>query len=350
VILAKRAVARLDRWQRRSAPIGFLYGVVKKFGDDRGGSLAALLTYYGFLSLLPLLLLLITVLGLVAGGNPSLTHRIESSALAQFPIVGNQLGANIHALHHRSAVGLAVGIVGLVWGSQGAVQSGQFAMAEVWNVPAVDRPGFGARLGRTMATLGTVGAFLLVSTALVGALTTGSPTVPVEAIGAVVSILLNIGLFAMAFRLLTPTTVAWRPLMPGAVVGGFGWTALQYVGGALVEHTLKNSSQVYGFFAIVLGLLAWIYLGAQLTLYAAESNVVRTRRLWPRSLQPPLTDADRRVLTDISMEAKRSEDQGLSMRFESGGGAESRPGSSEVRYHPEGEAGSRSDAESVGNR
>jgi uncharacterized BrkB/YihY/UPF0761 family membrane protein len=223
-------------------------------------------------------------------------------------------------------------------------------MAEVWNVPAVDRPGFGARLGRTMATLGTVGAFLLVSTALVGALTTGSPTVPVEAIGAVVSILLNIGLFAMAFRLLTPTTVAWRPLMPGAVVGGFGWTALQYVGGALVEHTLKNSSQVYGFFAIVLGLLAWIYLGAQLTLYAAESNVVRTRRLWPRSLQPPLTDADRRVLTDISMEAKRSKDQGLSMRFESGGGAESRPGSSEVRYHPEGEAGSRSDAESVGNR
>ncbi len=348
--LVKRAVASLDRRQRGSTPLGFLYGVVKKFGDDRCGSLAALLTYYGFLSLLPLLLLLITVLGLVAGGSSSLTHRVESSALSQFPIVGNQLGANIHALHHRGAVGLAVGIVGLAWGSQGAVQSGQFAMAEVWNVPAVDRPGFGARLGRTMATIATVGAFLLVSTALVGALTTGSRSAPVEAVGAVVSILLNVGLFAVAFRLLTPASVAWRPLLPGAAVGGAGWTALQYVGGALVEHTLRNSSQVYGFFAIVLGLLAWIYLGAQLTLYAAEVNVVRARQLWPRSLQAPLTEADQRVLTDISMEGKRSKDQGLSVRFESGRGAESRPGSSEVRYHPEGAAEPRGDAESVGHR
>ena len=289
-----RALGVADRWQQAHRPLAFGCAVIKKFGDDRGGSLAALLAYYGFLSLLPLLLLLITVLGLVAGGSSSLTHRVETSALSQFPIVGNQLGANIHALHHHGAIGLVVGLVGLAWGSQGAVQSGQYAMAEVWDVPAAERPGYAARLGRTAATLASVGVFLLVTTALVGVLSTGARSPAAEAGGAVLSLLLNAGLYLVAFRLLTPGAVPWRLLVPGAVVGGVGWTVLQYAGGALVEHTLRNSSQVYGFFAVVLGLLAWIYLGAQLTLYAAEVNVVEARHLWPRSLQAPVPRRERR--------------------------------------------------------
>ncbi len=302
-----RVLGPVDRFQQRHRSLAFPYGVIKKFGDDRGGSLAALLAYYGFLSLLPLLLLLVTVLGLVAGGSSSLTHRVETSALSQFPIVGNQLGANIHALHSRSTVGLVVGIVGLIWGSQGIVQSGQHAMAEVWNVPGAARPGYLARLGRTVATLASVGVFLLMSTALVGVLASGSRSVATEAAGAVVSLALNVALFLVAFRLLTPGQVPWRPLLPGSVVGGIGWTVLQYAGGALVEHTLKNSSQVYGFFAVVLGLLAWIYLGAQLTLYAAEVNVVKARHLWPRSARPPRTPADRRALAGIPSEGERTE-------------------------------------------
>ncbi len=333
----KDVLRALDRVQQGSAPLAFTYGIVKKFGDDNAGSLAALLTYYGFLSLFPLLLLLVTVLGLVAGSNPAWTARVEHSALAQFPVIGNQLGGSIHALHHRSAVGLAVGIVGLVWGSQGAVQSGQYAMAEVWNVPHLARPGFVARLGRTVGTLAVVGTFLLVSTALAGTLTVGSRSPAVMVAGVVATVALNVGIFAVAFRLLTPAAIAWKPLVPGAVVGGAGWSVLQYVGGLLVDHTLRNSSQVYGFFAVVLGLLAWIYLAAELVLYSAELNVVRARHLWPRSLtQPPLTPADRRVLADLAVQTKRRPEQEVAASFDPGTErAVSPAGSTEVERDPE---------------
>ena len=99
----------------------------------------------------------------------------------------------------------------------------------------------------------------------------------------------NVGLFLLVFRVLTPRQIPTRQLLAGALVAGVAWQALQAVGGYLVVHYLRHTSQVYGVFAIVLGLLFWLFLGAQLTLYAAEVNVVAARRLWPRSvLQPPL--------------------------------------------------------------
>ena len=315
VKVVDRTVAALDRVQRRSRRIGFVYGVIKKFGDDNGGMLAGLIAYYGFLSLFPLLLLVITIVGLVTGGSASATHRVEHSFLSQFPVIGSQLGNNVHALHRRAGVGLVVGIVGLLWGSQGAVQAAQYAMAEVWHVPRVDRPGFLQRLGRTMAVLGVAGVFLLLSTALAGVVTVGSRGWLAVVGATVVSLGLNIGIYLATFRLLTPLSVQWRWLLPGAVFGGVGWTVLQYIGGALVEHSLRNTSQVYGFFAIVLGLLAWIYLGAQLTIYAAEVNVVRHRRLWPRSLHEPLTEADREVLRSRALEQRSHPRERVSAGF-----------------------------------
>lgn len=309
-------VGAVDGFQRRSRPVGFLYGVVKKFGNDQGGMLAGLMAYYGFLSLFPLLLLLITIVGLATGGSASATRRVEHSALSQFPVIGAQLGGNIHELHDRAGIGLAVGIVGLVWGSLGVIQSAQHAMAEVWNVPLVDRPGYVSRLWRCLSVMGVVGTFLLLSSGLAGVVTVGNRGAVATVGAVVVSLVLNVGLYAVAFRLLTPPAVRWRWLLPGAVVGAAGWTVLQYVGGALVDHTLRNTSQVYGFFGIVLGLLAWIYLGTQLTVYAAEVNVVLHRRLWPRSLRAPLTEADQVVLRDLVLERRARQDQQVSVAFD----------------------------------
>ncbi len=317
----RAALRRLDRVQQSNRVTAFCFAVVKKFGDDRGGMLAALITYYGFLSLLPLLLLLVTVLGLIAGGDPSLTHSIETSALAQFPVVGDKLGSNIHQLHKRSAIGLVVGSLVLLWGSQGVVQSCQFAMAEVWNVPGPERPGYAKRLTKSFATIALGGIFLLVGTALAGTATFGHRGWLDMTTAVVLSLALNVGLFSFAFRLLAPGQIGWSSLMPGAVIGGAGWSVLQYVGGALVDHTLRNTSEVYGFFAIVLGLLAWIFMGAQLTVYAAETNVVRARHLWPRSIvQPPFTPADRRVLVDLSLEGQRRPEQRMVSGFHRGAG------------------------------
>ena len=138
----ERVVRAVDGFQQRTFPLNFLFGVVKKFGDDSAGSQAALIAYYGFLSIFPLLLILITVLGISV--SPGTEHRIVHSALSQFPIVGDQLsGPNgIRRLKSGSAVGLTIGLVALVWGSLGITQSAQKAMAEVWNVPGVVRPGF----------------------------------------------------------------------------------------------------------------------------------------------------------------------------------------------------------------
>src|SRR5207248_3344320 len=119
----KKLVRPVDLAQQKMPFIGFPYAVMKKFGDDKAGMLTALIAYYGFLSLFPLLLVLFTVLGLVAGNDPSIEHKVTHSALSQFPIIGNQLGSNIHALNKSGPVALIIGLAGLLWGAQGVSQA-----------------------------------------------------------------------------------------------------------------------------------------------------------------------------------------------------------------------------------
>jgi YihY family inner membrane protein len=326
----KRTLRRLDRHQQRSPILGFAYGVVKKYGDDRGGQLAALLAYYGFLSLFPLLLVLVTVLGIVAGSSSSIAHRVEHSALAQFPVIGSDLASNIHALHKNSALGLVIGILGLLWGSQGASQIGQFAMAQLWNVPGIDRPGFVNRLKRTTVLMAVLAVFLVLGAGLAAVASSGSHSPIVRIGGEAGSLIANCVLYLLAFRVLTPKAVKFTELLLGATIGGFAWTMLQVGGTLLIDHQLRNSNQVYGTFAGVLGLIGWIYLGAMVTMYAAEANVVGARRLWPRSLvRPPLTEADQKVLTAIIEQDVRQPGQRVAVRFThpavEGGGPEPDP-------------------------
>jgi len=128
---------------------------------------------------------------------------------------------------------------------------------------------------------------------------------------------LDVALYVVAFRLLTPRHVPLRELLPGAVVGGIAYTVLLTIGTGLVQHQLRHAQAVYGQYAFVLGLMSWLYLVATLTLYAAESNVVRVRRLWPRSiLQPPLTRADKQVLADIARQEERRPEESVDVNFQ----------------------------------
>jgi len=312
-------VRRIDRFQQTHRPLAIGFGVIKKFGDDRAGSLAALIAYYGFLAIFPLLLLLTTVLGFVMDRNSSLRASVLKSALSDFPIVGQQLGQAIHPLR-GSAFGLAFGIGGLIWGSLGVTQAAQLAMAEVWNIPGVNRPPFVTRLMRGFGLLSLLGTGL-VATAVIAVVSALGGGVLTKAAGVVLSIGLNVGLFVLAFRVLTVKKIPTRALVPGAILGGIGWSLLQVVGGYLVGRQLRHASQVYGYFASVLGLVSWIFLGAQLTLYAAEANVVWARRLWPRSIvQPPLTEADKRAFDYIAMQGERRPEQSVDSEWEDGDG------------------------------
>jgi len=310
----ERVVRRADTYQQHHR-IGFVFGVVKKFGDDRAGSLAALIAYYGFLSLFPLLLLLVTVLGFVVQHNPDLQHRLLHSALADFPIIGDQISKNVHSLR-ATGLGLVISIVGLAWGSLGFTQAAQHAMAEVWNVPGVHRPGFLPRLGRGTSIIGVLGVGAIATTLVSGiGVSTGTAAVTLS-VTVLASVALNVAIGIAAFRLLTPKVVPTRELLPGAVLAGLAWSALQLVGGYLVSHQLRNMSQVYGLFAIVLGLMFWLYLGAQISLYAAELNVVLARRLYPRSIvQPPLTEPDRQALRDLAGQEERRPEERVRVDF-----------------------------------
>ncbi len=311
---AKSILKQFDEYQQSHAWLGFPYAVAKKYGDDQAGNQAALITYYGFLSLFPLLLVAATVLGIVLAHSPSLQHQILNSALANFPVLGTQLHHNVHSLN-GTGLGLALGLAGTLYGARGVASAAQNAFNHSWQVPKADRPGFPINTLRSLGLIVAVGGGVVITTALSG-LGAGSGVGVAVRVGALfVSFLLNIGLFWLAFRLGTAKCVAGRDFIIASIVAAVSWQALQAAGTFLVAHELKNASEVYGTFAFVIGLLWWIFMQAQFTLYALEIDVVRVRKLWPRGLvQPPLTKADERAYQIYAEEEKRREPQEVDVR------------------------------------
>ncbi len=312
---AERLVRRVDGWQQRHKATAFAYAVVKKYGDDNAGQLVTGLSHTAFVSLFPLLLVLVTILGLVASGDPALRHEVVHAVSDQFPLIGQTLTGHVGQLRKSSVIGLIVGLLVALWGTTGLSQNAMFAMAQIWNIPGPDRPGYLQRLGRT-------GLFFLVL--LVGVLVTtglsilsafGQHSGLVVAGAEVLALTANMSMYLIGYRVLTPKIVPIRRLIPGAMLAGIAWTALQAAGALVVSHYLKSTS-IYGIFGIVLALLAWIYLVIQVTVYSAEVNVVLARRLWPRSIvQPPLTAADRAALALQPLQTQRREDQHITVTF-----------------------------------
>src|SRR6266702_4480242 len=321
----ERLVRRVDRWQQRHAASAFTFGVIKKYGDDNGGQLVASLSHTAFVSLFPLLLVLTTILGIVAADNSALRGHVVSAVAGQFPVVSRELTRNVHQLHRASVVGLVVGLLFALWGSAGLAQSGMFAMAQVWNLPGPDRPGYFQRLGRAGLFLLVLGAGVILTTVLTGFGTIGSSSLVVAVVAELLAAAANVGVYTIGFRVLTPKAIPIRQLVPGAVLAGIGWTILEAAGTQLVHHYLHSDS-VYGIFAIVLSLVAWIYLVVEITIYSAEVNVVLARRLWPRSIvQPPLTPADVKALSIQPLQEQRRGEQHVSVSFAEGPDDDKRP-------------------------
>jgi membrane protein len=287
-------VSRADAYQRRHRWAGLPLAVLYKFADDQGTYLAAQITYYGFVAVFPLLLLLATILGYALQDNQHLQRQVLDSALAQFPVIGDQIATNIHSFH-GSVLGLVIGILGCVYGGLGIVQAVQTMLNKVWGVPRNSRPNpVRARL-RSLLLLAFGGVSVIVTTVLsalgatadaYGATLGGS----VRALVTVLAIALNVTLFIVAFRVLTARPVTIGQIRAGAIAAAVTWQALQWTFALLLAHKLKGATATYGLFAIVLGLLAWIYLGAVTTVICAEFNAVRAGQLWPRSLLTPFTD------------------------------------------------------------
>ncbi|HEU5267537.1 MAG TPA: YihY/virulence factor BrkB family protein [Jatrophihabitans sp.] len=286
-------VARLDRFQQRHPKVGLPLAVIYKFIDDQGGYLAALITYYGFLSLFPLLLILNTVLNFVLADDPELQQRVLDSALGQFPVVGAQL-ANPENIG-GSGVALAIGVLGTLYGGLGVAQAAQHAMNTIWRVPRNARPNPLAGRLRGLLLLVVVGLAIAGTTVLSAlGLTAGSFGAQIgSGLGALLvltSMAVNAGVFMLGFRVATARALTWRQNIRGAIAAAIAWQVLQYFGVTYVGHIVKHSSVAGSVFALVLGLMAWIYLEAVIVVFAVEYNAVRGLKLWPRALLTPFTD------------------------------------------------------------
>jgi YihY family inner membrane protein len=305
-----------DEYQRRHAWLGFPLAVRQKYSDDQGGYLAATVTYYAFFSVFPLLLVLVTLLGFLLQGDPSLQRRVESSVLAQLPLLHP---GQLHALS-GNGLALGVGIVLALWAGMGVFLAVENAMNHLWGVPFRRRPDALRARGKALAMLVALGGGALAATGLGGAGTFGARFGIAWKLGSIaLSILLDFALFWVAFRVLTAREVGWRDVRGGAIGAAVLYEALQLIGGWYVGHELRHAHTVYGTFAFVIGLLSYLYLAAHITLLAAEANVVAKRHLWPRSfsvvVEEPATSADERALTQRARVEERRSDQRVDVEF-----------------------------------
>jgi YihY family inner membrane protein len=288
----ERPLRAADRFQQRWPVLAVPVAVWSKFNDDQAGNLAALISYYAFAALFPLLLVLVTVLDIVLKNDPSLRDTLLQSAVSQYPVIGPQIKSSLGSIP-GSGVPLVIGIVFLLFGARGVAGAMQNAMCEVWGIKREQRPGFPLSQLWALALLLTVGIGLIVTTYLSGL--AGGVGHVISGAGAyvgtvVISLILNVGMFWLSFRIATAWQVPWRELRTGSAIAAVCWQVLQVAGGYVISHQLHRASELYGIFGIVLGLLAWLFLQAEVTLYAAEADVVLARRLWPRSILPASTD------------------------------------------------------------
>ncbi len=249
---------------------------------------------------------------------PALQHSISNSVLAQFPVIGDQLEQQRPLAPTDTCSCWCSGCSPRCCSGLGVTNAAQNAFDRVWAVPMKDRPDFLHARPRGLLLLGSLGVMFLAATVVTGLVTgglhLGGTLGKVAAI--VLSLLLNVGLFMAAFRFMTSKTIATRCLWVGVIVAAVFWEMLQSVGGIYIGHVLKHSNSTYGLFGFVIALLVFLHLGAQLTLYAAEINVVVTRKLWPRSLLgPPSVPADEETLTALAKVEERHDNEQVDVEF-----------------------------------
>jgi len=287
-------VDAIDQRQQRRPATAVPVAVVRKFSDDQGGRLAGQIAYSSFMAVFPLLLVLLTGLGVVLHGHKHLQDDILNSAVRQFPVVGSDLTNNVHQLSTGNVLGLYVGLVWLIYGALRLSRSAEVMMASVWGVDRDDLPGFWPRILRGAGFVGVLGVGFIGAGTLAGLGAFGGFGGYSVSIGLVGSLAVNVAMYWCAFRVLLEIPPQHRVFWPGALFAGSIWTILQFAGAQLVAHQLKHLSALYGTFATVLGLMWWLALGATISVYGAEFNVVVTRKLWPRSLRRNQDGVDRK--------------------------------------------------------
>ena len=286
---------RLDAKQRNSRPAGVAVATIKKFQEDRSTRFASMIAFWAFFSIFPLFLLLVSLLGffLPAAMKNNVLHHVA----AMFPLLDPSTVGHLSGSWWTAIVGGATAL----WGGTAVVRSTQFAFNSVWEIPMHDRPKTVEQLLRAFKALATIGVGLVISS-VISAFVTGQSNgvnlgVPGRVGGYLIAVLLDVGLFMVAFRMLTDRDITFRDVLPGAVFSGLVFFVLEELSSFIISNRLHHAQATYGHFATVITILWWFYLQSVITVFGAQLNVVLHERLHPRSLSGArLTEADRRAL------------------------------------------------------
>jgi membrane protein len=275
---------RFDSFQQRHAVLAFPIAVFKRYGDDEAGKQAALVTYYAFLSLFPLLLIFMTSLNILIQNNPGLERQISTTVFELFPALGKDLKNNIGSLQ-GSGTALVLQLLALLYGARGLAVILQETFNNLWHIDKNERPGMVGDTLRAFGMMAAVGIGIIVGTALSYSL--GS-VLDIGIIGTILITLVNLsiafGLFLVVFRLGTSNRIALKQLVIGAAFACIGTLLVQRLGGLIMSEQLPKLEGSYGSFAVALGMLFWIYLQAQIILFAIVVTVVRYKKDWPKKI------------------------------------------------------------------
>jgi YihY family inner membrane protein len=279
----KTAINKLDNWQQRHIWSALAYAVIKKYGEDESGRQAALLTYYGFLSLFPVLLVLTTVTSVLASTHPGLHDDVIRSTTTYFPVLGNQLADHINTLH-RNGWALVIGIVFTLYGARGVADVFRRGVQQIWQVPKNQRMAFPRTIPNSLAIITVGGAGFVIASISTGLAASAGHGLAFRLLPVAVNLFILFWLFTFLLNTCLPRHVPIRDTRSGALAAAIGLIILQALGGYLLKTELKRLDALYSYFAVALGLLFWIYLQARLLYYAVTLAAVRAQRLWPRSL------------------------------------------------------------------
>jgi YihY family inner membrane protein len=290
----EKSIKGIDNFQKRHKYLAFSYAVIKKYGEDEAGYKAALLTYYGFLSLFPLLLVATTILGIIASSHPAIQKTVIDSLTSYFPVLSNQLSEHVHGLH-RAGFALVIGVLFTFYGARGVADAFSHGVNDIWQVPKSKRTGFPKSLLKSVSLIFVGGAgFMLASLISTYAGAVAGKGLEFKLLSSAISLFILFWLFLALLKLSLPNHVGIKETRIGAGFAAAGLVGMQLIGSYVLGRQLKNLDSLYSSFAIALGLLFWIYLQAQVLYYAVEISIVEARHLWPRSItDTDLTPADR---------------------------------------------------------
>ena len=299
--IIKNSVHTLDRFQRRHKPLAFTFAVIKKYNEDDAGYKAALFTYYAFLSLFPLLLILTTLTGLFAMSHPEVTQEIVQGATDYYPVLGTQLADHINGLR-GTGVALIIGLLFSLYGARGVAEALQYGIQHIWGVKRSERLTFPASALNSLKLIIIGGAGFVLAAVIVGVASSAGHGLHFKLLAATINFVLLLGLFTFLIKACLPSRICCRRIMPGALVAAIGLVVLQTIGGMVLANELKNLNALYSYFALSLGLLFWIYVQAQILFYAVEIAAVSDKKYWPRSLSGKNpTENDKRAAERLNL-------------------------------------------------